>query len=183
MSDKRHSRSYFGAMMSDHEYEEECKNIERRSKGFIARTVFALVISVCIGLFAVLSFFGIDGNKNEEESTSGYREEILNSSHKNSFDLNVNEVSIPSMGIHGKYVDEATAAKYNIPLGLNVVYITVNSHNTELKPGDIITSIHGVDIGSSEDLSVAFENTDHLSIISVKVFREGESIDLSVVIN
>jgi len=90
---------------------------------------------------------------------------------------------MPSFGIMlGKDVDSATASYFNMAVGAYVQEVTEGSCSEKagMKAGDIITEVDGTEITGREDLANIKKNYRAGDTVTVKVFRNGEEIELSI---
>ncbi|MBE6631359.1 MAG: PDZ domain-containing protein [Ruminococcaceae bacterium] len=184
MSKKWHRGNSFGAIKSEKEYEEERMRRDRNSKGFLTRTAFTIVISVCIGLFSIATLFYPNREPDPPlppDNLQKSEEDLL--PQKNDADFSYASITISKLGIYGKSIDDTMSNKYNVPRGLCVSYITGNASIAGMKSGDIITSVNGTDIFTIEDLYMLLIKTESKSIVTADIFREGEKLSLGLIVN
>ena len=92
------------------------------------------------------------------------------------------KVKRPYIGISGISLDEATAKKYNFPLGVYVRSVGdfTAAQKGGLKAGDIITAIDGKEIKSMEELN-NIKNTHKIGeTVVLKVCRDNNYIDITI---
>jgi len=88
----------------------------------------------------------------------------------------------PYIGIGGIDLDEASAKYYNLPTGIYIKEIQSNSPASlsDLKTGDIITSINGTTVNSMDELN-SIKNTKNIGDeIVLEVYRNGETKQIKI---
>lgn len=98
--------------------------------------------------------------------------------------INHGKVLRPYIGISGSNLSEATAKRYNLPIGVYVEDISQNSgaSNSDLKKGDVITQIDGQNITTMNELNDIKNNKKIGDTITLKVYRSGEYIDVQIIL-
>lgn len=88
----------------------------------------------------------------------------------------------PYIGISGSNLSETTAKRYNLPVGVYVEEITENTGaaNSDLKTGDVITEVDGESIKTMDDLNAIKNKKNIGDTLTLKVYRSGEYIDISI---
>lgn len=86
------------------------------------------------------------------------------------------------IGISCQDVSESFANNYHLPLGVYVVGVTENSpaERAGIKQGDIITAVNGEDITSYSELKTIKDEFEVGDILTLTIFRSGESFDLDI---
>ncbi len=91
-------------------------------------------------------------------------------------------VKRPYIGISGVAVDEDTAKKYNLPIGVYVYTIEKNSpaEKAGLQKGDVITKIEGTEVKNINELNKV-KNTHNIGdTITLSVHRNGEDTEFKI---
>lgn len=88
----------------------------------------------------------------------------------------------PYIGISGSNLSEATAKRYNLPIGVYVEDISENTGaaNSNLKTGDVITEVDGEAIKTMDDLNAIKNKKNIGDILKLKVYRRGEYVDIEI---
>lgn len=91
-------------------------------------------------------------------------------------------VSRPFIGIYYEFIDEEMAQEFNVPVGANIRGVERGSGAEEagIRPGDIMVKFDGVDIKNMEDLSDALEKHKPGDVVSARIWREGQYIDVKI---
>lgn len=86
------------------------------------------------------------------------------------------------VGIAGREVNEAMAIQNNSPEGVLVVEVQDNTpaYQAEMKVGDVITEFDGQEVASIMDINRIKNSKNKGDIVNVKVYRDGEYIDLQL---
>lgn len=97
-------------------------------------------------------------------------------------DLDVLSKAQLLVGIAGREVNEATAAQNNIPMGVLVVEVQENTpaSQAQMLVGDVITEFDGQEVASILDINRIKNSKNKGDAVSVKVYRDGEYIDLQL---
>ena len=96
--------------------------------------------------------------------------------------IQYNKVKRPFIGITGLDLNEATAKKYNYPLGIYIRSVDDFSaaQKAGLKPGDIIIQADGKDVKTMTDLN-AIKNTHQIGDeMTLKISRDGKEIEVKL---
>lgn len=88
----------------------------------------------------------------------------------------------PYIGISGSNLSEATAKRYNLPVGIYVEDISSNTNaaNSGLKVGDVITAINEEKITTMEELNNIKNKQKIGDTVTLTVYRSGETIDIEI---
>ena len=86
------------------------------------------------------------------------------------------------LGVSVQTMSESNAEYYGTVPGAFVFTVVPGScaETAGIRPGDIITMVNDAEIMSSDDLKAALENYKAGDTVSVKIFRDGELITLSI---
>lgn len=86
----------------------------------------------------------------------------------------------PQLGISGVDITESDAQRFNLPLGVYVYAVGEGSAAEEagIRQGDIITALDGQSVSTTDELNAIKNEHNAGEIISVTVWRGGESLDL-----
>ncbi len=96
--------------------------------------------------------------------------------------IQYSKVKRPYIGISGLDLDEATAKKYNLPIGVYVRTVEDFSagQKSGLKAGDVIIEADGKEVKTMDDLN-AIKNSHKIGEeIKLKVSRDGKEIEIAV---
>lgn len=90
----------------------------------------------------------------------------------------------PVIGIGGRAVTERDAQAYNLKVGVYVVSMTADSpaYMAGIKIGDIITECQGKKVETVDDLNEIKNSYKVGDTIELKVFRQGKTIDIRLVL-
>ncbi len=90
----------------------------------------------------------------------------------------------PVIGIAGRAVTKEDAQAYNLKVGVYVSSITPNgpAHLAGLKIGDIIVECDGEPIETVDDLNEIKNKKAPGDIITLKVYRRGNNVDVSIIL-
>ncbi len=96
--------------------------------------------------------------------------------------INHGKVLRPYIGISGSNLSEATAKRYNLPVGIYVEDIAENTGalNSGLKKGDVITAIDGQNITTMEELNDIKNQKEIGDNIKLTIYRSGEYMDIEI---
>lgn len=88
----------------------------------------------------------------------------------------------PALGVTVRGVSSVAAAYYNTPAGVLIVSVSRNSdaYNQGLREGDLITHALGQPIDSTEELREMISAMRVGDVISLTVYRDGETFDVGV---
>lgn len=88
----------------------------------------------------------------------------------------------PYIGISGSDLSESTAKRYNLPQGIYVEKIAEDSNakDSDLKVGDVITSINGNEVKTMEELNAIKNKLTIGDTITLKIYRSGEYLDIEI---
>lgn len=88
----------------------------------------------------------------------------------------------PYIGISGSNLSEATAKRYNLPIGVYVEEISEDSgaFNSDLKQGDVITSIDGEEITTMQELNDIKNKKEIGDTVKLTVYRSGKYLDIEI---
>lgn len=91
----------------------------------------------------------------------------------------------PYIGITGVDLDELTARRYNLPVGVYVQSVETHSsaHLAGLKIGDVITSINGQKIQTMAEINAIKRTKNVNDKIEIELSRDGEKINLILTLN
>ncbi len=91
----------------------------------------------------------------------------------------------PQLGINIQTIDESSAQYYNLPVGVYVISVAEGSCSNKagLKIRDVITEFGGVKITSNEQLTAQKNKYKAGETVTMKVWRDGTEITLSVVLD
>lgn len=92
------------------------------------------------------------------------------------------KVKRPYIGISGRDLDEATAKKYNLVVGIYVVSVDEYSaaEKAGLKKGDVITEFDGKKVTNMDELNSIKNSHSIGDTLSLKVTRDGSEKELSL---
>ncbi len=96
--------------------------------------------------------------------------------------IKYNKVLRPYIGISGRDINEATAKKYNLVVGVYIVSVEPYSaaEISGLKAGDVIISIDGKDVKTMDELN-EIKNTHQIGdTLKITVYRDGTNIDIAL---
>ncbi len=87
------------------------------------------------------------------------------------------KVSRPYIGISGRNLDEITAERYNLPVGIYVEQISFNTpaDSADLKAGDVITAIDGQKVTTMDELNDIKNKKNIGDEVTLDVYRNGET--------
>lgn len=90
----------------------------------------------------------------------------------------------PSIGINGTMLTEREATFYGLAKGMYVDYVHPNSdaYKKGLQAGDVITKMNGKDLSSTEEIKKIRDEHKAGDTITLTVFRQGKTLDLSVIL-
>lgn len=96
--------------------------------------------------------------------------------------INHGKVLRPYIGISGSNLSEATAKRYNLPVGILVEEITEDTDavNSGLQEGDVITKVEGKDVKTMQELDDIKNQKEIGDTITLTVYRRGEYIDIKI---
>lgn len=88
----------------------------------------------------------------------------------------------PYIGITGSDLSEATAKRYNLPVGIYVEAIseTSNAAKSGLRKGDVITAINGETVTKMQELNDIKNKQKIGDTVTLTVYRSGETIDIKI---
>lgn len=88
----------------------------------------------------------------------------------------------PLIGLSGEDITDVMSRYYNIPQGVYVRFITADSSAAKggVKVGDVIVGINGTEIKTMEELNKIKDSLKPGETIKLKVYRDGQNLDLSV---
>ncbi|MGN1311029.1 MAG: S1C family serine protease [Clostridia bacterium] len=88
----------------------------------------------------------------------------------------------PYIGITGSDLSEATAKRYNLPVGIYVEAIseTSNAAKSGLRKGDVITAINGETVTKMQELNDIKNKQKIGDTVTLTVYRSGETIDIEI---
>lgn len=91
----------------------------------------------------------------------------------------------PLIGIYGSDLDSTYANMYSIPRGVYVEYVdpASDAYSKGLKKGDIITAVNGIEIKSMAELEVEKNKHKPGDTITLTVYRNTKSIDITVALS
>lgn len=83
----------------------------------------------------------------------------------------------PYIGISGRNLDEVTAKRYNLPVGVYVEQISSNTpaDSADLKAGDVITAIDGQKITTMDELNDIKNKKNIGDEVTLDIYRNGET--------
>lgn len=86
------------------------------------------------------------------------------------------------VGIAGREVNEATAEQNDLPVGVLVVEVQDNTpaYLAAMMVGDVITEFDGQKVTSVQDINRIKNEKNKGDVVTVKVYREGEYLDLNL---
>lgn len=96
--------------------------------------------------------------------------------------IKYNKVKRPYIGIGGRDIDEQTAKKYNLKVGVYIVSVEEFSaaEKAGIKAGDVITQIDGKEIKTMDELN-KIKNTHEIGDeITLRIYRDGEEKDITL---
>ncbi len=98
--------------------------------------------------------------------------------------INDGGIERPGIGVSTIYIDEDRANTYSIPTGALVYTVIENgpAHLGGLKVDDIITAVDGVAITSNDVLGEYIRTKSIGDIITMSVFRDGETLEVQITI-
>ena len=85
----------------------------------------------------------------------------------------------PQLGITGKTLSEDEADFYNLPQGVYVYSVTENN-KIDLRKGDVITAIDGVEIKTMDELNEQKNKHKAGETVTLRVSRDGQTIEVQV---
>lgn len=93
-------------------------------------------------------------------------------------------IARPGIGISTIYIDEDRAAAYSIPTGALVYTIIENgpAHLGGLKIDDIITAVDDIAVTSNESLGEYIRTKQIGDVITMNVFRDGETLEIQITV-
>lgn len=96
--------------------------------------------------------------------------------------IQYNKVKRPYIGIEAQTITEALAKKYNLVIGAYVKKVEDFSpaQKADLQVGDVITSINGGEIKSSDDVSDVVSSHNIGDTLNLKIYRNGNYLDINV---
>ncbi len=88
----------------------------------------------------------------------------------------------PYIGITGSDLSEATAKRYNLPVGIYVESISEisNAASSGLRKGDVITAINGETVTKMQELNDIKNKQEIGDTVTLTVYRSGETIDIKI---
>jgi len=88
----------------------------------------------------------------------------------------------PLIGISGENVTLQTSLIYNMPQGVYVRYVDPESSASTagIQPGDIITAINDTEITTISELNNVRDNYNAGDTVTLKVYRNGNTMDIKV---
>ena len=91
----------------------------------------------------------------------------------------------PAIGISGEDISQLWARYYNIPMGINVRFISPDSgaERAGIQPGDIIIGINGQSITSMSELNAVKDTFAAGDTVTITVYRDGKDIDFEVTLS
>ncbi|MBO1264268.1 trypsin-like peptidase domain-containing protein [Proteiniclasticum sp. SCR006] len=86
------------------------------------------------------------------------------------------------VGIAGREINEATAEQNDLPVGVLVVEVQDNTpaYLASMMVGDVITEFDGQKVTSVQDINAIKNTKSKGDVVTVKVYREGEYLDLKL---
>ena len=86
------------------------------------------------------------------------------------------------VGIAGREINEATAEQNDLPTGVLVVEVQDNTpaYLASMMVGDVITEFDGQKVTSVQDINRIKNTKNKGDVVTVKVYREGEYLDLKL---
>ena len=86
------------------------------------------------------------------------------------------------VGIAGREINEATAEQNDLPTGVLVVEVQDNTpaYLASMMVGDVITEFDGQKVASVQDINRIKNTKNKGDVVTVKVYREGEYLDLKL---
>lgn len=133
---------------------------------------------------------GINSSKIVQEGFEGIGFAIPISDAKPIIDELINNGRVTGrvrLGIGANAVDEITARRYNVPMGLQIVTIEPDSDfaNKRVQPGDIITHIDGERVYTHDELRKLLDTHKVGDTVRITLFRQssitqGSSFDVTV---
>ncbi len=96
--------------------------------------------------------------------------------------IQYNKVKRPYIGIVGIDLDEATAKKYNYPVGVYVRSVEDFSaaQKAGIKPGDVIISANGKELKTMDELNNIKNSQKIGDEMKLKIIRESKEIELAI---
>ena len=96
--------------------------------------------------------------------------------------IQYNKVLRPHIGITGRSINEATAKRYNLVVGVYVVSIEPYSaaEISGLKAGDVITAIDGTSVTNMDELNEIKNNHQIGDKLKLTIFRDGDTFDIDL---
>lgn len=93
-------------------------------------------------------------------------------------------VARPYLGVVYIFLDKDLAAEYGVPVGIGIREVASGNSAAEagIKPGDVITSFDGVELKEEDTLKEVLEKHKVGDVVSLKVWRDGRTIDLKLTI-
>ena len=91
----------------------------------------------------------------------------------------------PAIGISGEDISALWARYYNIPMGVNVRFISPDSgaEKAGIKAGDIIIGINGQSITCMSELNAVKDKFAAGDTVTLTIFRDGQDIDIDVTLS
>lgn len=88
----------------------------------------------------------------------------------------------PTLGIHGETVTAFYQNYYNLPSGLYVEEILIDTPEQQLREGDILVSLAGSPVASMKELNKLLSARQAGDILDAVVFRAGKEQTLSLTV-
>ena len=88
----------------------------------------------------------------------------------------------PYIGISGSNLDEVTAKRYNLPVGIYVEKLEANgpASSSDLKAGDVITAIDGTAVKTMDELNDIKNKKKIGDEVTLDVYRNGETKQVKI---
>ena len=96
--------------------------------------------------------------------------------------INNGKVARPYIGISGSNLDEVTAKRYNLPVGIYVEEVNSDgpASSSDLKIGDVITSINGTKVTTMDELNDVKNAKKIGDEVTLDVYRSGETRQVKI---
>ena len=96
--------------------------------------------------------------------------------------IKYNKVLRPYLGITGIALDEQTASRYNLPIGIYIKSIDdfSSAQKANFKNGDVILEFEGTKIATTEELSNLINSKQIGDNVSIKIYRDNSEQLISV---